>query len=118
MKVGWFSSCMVVICAASFAPAQGEEPAALHASMQVLVVTTQDWNAVDGILQAYERPQARKRWKAVGGPIPVVVGKNGLGWGVDWRRPAMRDGAERAIPSRLGQSSTKAMVNRRRESSA
>ncbi len=82
MKVGWFSSCMVVICAASFAPAQGEEPAALHASMQVLVVTTQDWNAVDGILQAYERPQARKRWKAVGGPIPVVVGKNGLGWGV------------------------------------
>ena len=54
MKVGWFSSCMVVICAASFAPMRGEEPAALHSSMQVLVVTTQDWNGVDGILQAYE----------------------------------------------------------------
>ena len=79
MKIGWISGCVVALCAAS--PAHGGEPAALRTSTQILVVTTQDWNGVEGTLQAYERPQARKKWKAVGGPIPVVVGKNGLGWG-------------------------------------
>jgi D-alanyl-D-alanine dipeptidase len=79
MKFGWLYSCVVAVCAASLA--QGGEQAALHNSTQILVVTTPDWNAVDGTLQAYERPRARKKWKAVGAPIPVVVGKNGLGWG-------------------------------------
>ena len=68
-----------MLCAASLA--HGGEPAALRASTQILVVTTQDWNGVEGTLQAYERPQARKKWKAAGSPIQVVVGKNGLGWG-------------------------------------
>jgi D-alanyl-D-alanine dipeptidase len=81
MKVGWISSCIVAVCAAWFAHAQGQEPAALHASMQVLMVTTADWSGVDGVLQAYERPGAHLKWKAVGGPIPVAVGENGLGWG-------------------------------------
>ncbi len=72
---------MVALCAALLAQAQSQEPAALRASTQVLIVTTADWNAVEGTLQAYERPQAHKKWKAVGGPIAVVVGKKGLGWG-------------------------------------
>ena len=79
MKIGWLCSCIVAVCAASLA--QGHEPTALRASTQIVVVTTQDWNGVDGVLQEYERPKARKKWKAVGAPIPVVVGKNGLGWG-------------------------------------
>ena len=79
MKVGWLCSCMVAVCAASLV--YGGEPAALRASTQILVVTTQDWNGVDGTLQAYERPQARKKWKAMSEPISVVVGKKGLGWG-------------------------------------
>jgi D-alanyl-D-alanine dipeptidase len=83
---------MVALCAASLA--QGGEPAALRESTQVLVVTTPDWNAVEGILQAYERPGARKRWKAVGAPIPVVVGKNGLGWGAGVAADARRRGAD------------------------
>jgi D-alanyl-D-alanine dipeptidase len=84
---------MVAVCAASLA--HGGEPAALRASTQILVVTTQDWNGVDGTLQAYERPQARKKWKAVGEPISVVVGKKGLGWGagVASAREAGRRGA-------------------------
>ena len=93
MKVGWLCSCMVAVCAASLA--HGGESAALRASTQILVVTTQDWNGVDGTLQAYERPQARKKWKAVGEPISVVVGKKGLGWGagVASAREAGRRGA-------------------------
>jgi len=53
----------------------------LHASTQMLVVTTADWNGIEGTLQAYERPQARKKWKAAGDPIQVVIGKKGLAWG-------------------------------------
>jgi D-alanyl-D-alanine dipeptidase len=81
MKVDWICGCMVALCAALPALAEGKQPAALHASTQILVVTTENWNGVDGTLQVYERPEARKKWKAVGAPIPVVVGKNGLGWG-------------------------------------
>jgi D-alanyl-D-alanine dipeptidase len=93
MKIGWISGCVVALCAASLALAQGSRPAALRASTQILVVTTQDWNGVDGTLQMYERPHARRKWKAVGDAIPVVVGKNGLGWGAgvapeDGRRAA------------------------------
>jgi D-alanyl-D-alanine dipeptidase len=80
MKIGWIFGCVVALCAASLALAESKQPA-LRASTQVLVVTTQDWNGVAGTLQAYERPRARKRWKAVGDSISVVVGKKGLGWG-------------------------------------
>jgi D-alanyl-D-alanine dipeptidase len=82
MKFGWFFCCAVLVGMASVGSARGQEPAALRSSMQILVVTTQDWNAVDGVLQAYERPVAGKKWKTVGEPIAVVVGENGLGWGV------------------------------------
>jgi D-alanyl-D-alanine dipeptidase len=53
----------------------------MRPSTQILVVTTADWNAVPGTLQRYERLNARKKWKKVGLPIPVVVAKKGLGWG-------------------------------------
>lgn len=97
MKIGWFPSCMAAICMVSLAPAQGREPAALHASTQILVVTASDWNGVDGRMQAYERPRADKKWKAVGAPIPVVVGKNGLGWGVGVASDAGRRAASGPI---------------------
>lgn len=79
MKVGWICSCMVAGCAASLA--YGGEPAALRTSTQILVVTTQDWNGVEGTLQVYERLQEHKKWKTAGDTISVVVGKKGLGWG-------------------------------------
>jgi len=97
MKIRCFSVCMVALCAASLA--HGGELAALRTSTQILVVTTQDWDGVAGTLQMYERPQARKKWKAAGDPIPVVVGKKGLGWGagVASAREAGRRGADGPI---------------------
>lgn len=62
-------------------PARGAEPHALAASTQIIVVTTSDWNAMEGHLQRYERATPHKKWRAVGEPISVVAGKNGLGWG-------------------------------------
>jgi D-alanyl-D-alanine dipeptidase len=81
MMSRWIIGCVVALCAASLALAKSSEAAALRASTQILIVTTQDWNAASGTLLVYERPLARKKWKAAGSPIQVVVGKNGLGWG-------------------------------------
>jgi L,D-peptidoglycan transpeptidase YkuD (ErfK/YbiS/YcfS/YnhG family) len=46
---------------------------------QMMLVVTKDWQAVDGQLQRFEF--AAPSWQAVGPPIRVVVGRNGLGWG-------------------------------------
>jgi hypothetical protein len=61
--------------------ASAREPKAIESSTELLVVTTADWNAVDGKLQRYERTHPGEKWHPVGEAITVVVGKNGLGWG-------------------------------------
>ena len=55
---------------------------ALARSTQMIVVTTSDWNAVAGRLQQYERATVDEKWRPVGGPISIVVGRNGLAWGI------------------------------------
>lgn len=54
-------------------------------SEQMVLVTTKDWNAVQGRLQRYER--TGKNWKAVGDAFDVVVGRNGLAWGTGLHEP-------------------------------
>jgi L,D-peptidoglycan transpeptidase YkuD (ErfK/YbiS/YcfS/YnhG family) len=55
---------------------------ALGSSTQLIVVTTSNWNTVEGRLQRYERDTTQAKWRPVGKPISIVVGKNGLGWGI------------------------------------
>ena len=81
MKLNRFPVCTILFSLALPLPARAREPQSLRASTQLLIVTTDDWNAVPGLLQRFERPTPRNRWKPVGSPIPVVVAKNGLGWG-------------------------------------
>ena len=50
-------------------------------SRQAVVVTTKDWNAVQGLAQLFERRTTKSKWSVVGVPFPVVVGKNGSAWG-------------------------------------
>jgi D-alanyl-D-alanine dipeptidase len=50
-------------------------------STQMIVVTTPDWNTVQGRLRRYERAKSGATWRPVGEAIPIVVGKNGLAWG-------------------------------------
>ena len=50
-------------------------------SLQAFVVTTKDWSAVQGKAQLFERKSTKAKWKAVGEPFAVVVGRNGLAWG-------------------------------------
>lgn len=49
-------------------------------SSQLLVVTTKNWDAKNGTLQRYVKSDGN--WKKEGKPINVILGRNGLGWGV------------------------------------
>ena len=54
-------------------------------SQQIVLVTTEDWNAVQGSLQRYERKG--KEWKPVGDAFDIVVGRSGLAWGTGLHEP-------------------------------
>jgi D-alanyl-D-alanine dipeptidase len=47
-----------------------------------VLVLAPNWNSTTGTLRAFERASARGEWKLRGNAIPVVLGKNGLGWGL------------------------------------
>jgi D-alanyl-D-alanine dipeptidase len=51
-------------------------------SLQMLLVVTDGWDEVPGVMRRYERSGVRAPWRAVGAEIPVVVGASGLGWGI------------------------------------
>jgi D-alanyl-D-alanine dipeptidase len=77
-------ACLAVCLAALLAqPATAHgKTKPLQSSTQILLVTTPDWNAVDGAMQRYARSRPGQRWKAVGEPVAIVVGKSGLAWGL------------------------------------
>jgi D-alanyl-D-alanine dipeptidase len=51
-------------------------------STQLIVVATSNWGAVTGQLQRFERITVNEPWRPFGEPIPIVVGRNGMGWGI------------------------------------
>jgi D-alanyl-D-alanine dipeptidase len=71
-----------LLCLLLVADTRAAEPDPFAQSTQMIVVTTSDWKAVDGRLVRYERTTPHELWRTVGEPIPIVVGKNGLGWGI------------------------------------
>lgn len=50
-------------------------------SSQMILVITDSLKAVQGTLFRFEKDKSGKEWKPAGEKIPVVLGKNGLGWG-------------------------------------
>jgi L,D-peptidoglycan transpeptidase YkuD (ErfK/YbiS/YcfS/YnhG family) len=50
-------------------------------SLQAVVVTTKEWNAIQGKAQLFERKTVKSSWKEIGKSFAVVVGKNGMAWG-------------------------------------
>lgn len=71
----------VLICLATRAHSYSRQRDPMQSSTEMVVVTTPDWNAAQGMLRRYERTAAGKKWKLVGEPITVMIGKNGLAWG-------------------------------------
>ncbi len=62
-------------------PIPPKPPIPYSKSLQAVVVTTKDWSSVEGRAQLFERKSAKAKWKAIGEPFAVVVGRNGLAWG-------------------------------------
>lgn len=50
----------------------------LEDALQAVVVTTRDWNAVQGTAQLFERKTLNAKWIAAGESFPVVIGKDGF----------------------------------------
>jgi D-alanyl-D-alanine dipeptidase len=83
VKLMYFCMGMLIGAAGIVAvSAQAAEPGALVQSTQMIVVTTPDWNAVQGTLQRYDRPHPQDDWRPAGEPIAIVVGEKGMGWGI------------------------------------
>ncbi len=63
------------------APETPKSKAPFERSLQAVVVTTKDWDAVTGTAAIFARKDAKGDWKQDGESFPVVVGANGLAWG-------------------------------------
>ena len=83
------SSCLACRAVLALAPAsvlaqpvaaQSNPQQRLAAALQLIVVTTANWDAVEGTLQRYERREPRGPWNPVGAPVVIVVGEKGMGW--------------------------------------
>ncbi len=72
---------LLLASAASLGQSAEAPKFALPGARQLLLVKTENWQAVNGVLQRYERRDAHSDWRRVGVPIAVVVGRNGLAWG-------------------------------------
>jgi L,D-peptidoglycan transpeptidase YkuD (ErfK/YbiS/YcfS/YnhG family) len=64
----------------------------LIASEQLIVVITKELNATSGSMQRYEK---EKGWRKVGDEIPVILGRNGLGY-ADQKNPLKNEGDGRS----------------------
>ncbi len=80
---------MALIVPVVWLRAQAQEPVweALAQSRQMVVVTARDWNTNAGSMQRFEFDL--RRWQAVGPRLPVVLGRNGLGWGIGLHPPGL-----------------------------
>ncbi len=70
-------------------------PEAMTRSGQLILVITNDWDAVDGEMRRYERSLVNKQWgewKAVGEKTPIVAGRNGMAWGKGLHGDVIGDG--------------------------
>ena len=76
-------------------PVSGAQPIAPEWAAdgtQMVVVTTPDWQAPAGRLQAFERRQGQ--WHSAGLDFTVSIGKNGAGWGLGLH-DSQNDGPEK-----------------------
>jgi len=76
---------LIFTLAALILPASvfSQQRAANKNALQAVVVTTKNWNVLQGRARMFERATVKSDWKAVGMSFPVVVGKNGLAWSDD-----------------------------------
>ena len=74
--------CILALAFAASAQIKKAEPPAVKPdfgkSLQIVVVVTKDWNAIEGRARMFERSNTSSKWKADGEDFAVVVGRSGL----------------------------------------
>lgn len=73
-------TCLTINVAEAAKKAKKKPLNPLKNSKQVIMVITGGWHSKEGMMQRFEFQ--KKEWKPVGTAVQVVVGKNGLGWGI------------------------------------
>jgi D-alanyl-D-alanine dipeptidase len=71
---------LVVLSLAS--PALAKRFKVPKGSRQLVLVTADSWGSQKGTLTRWERPPSGYKWKQVGTPFEVSLGRAGLGWGL------------------------------------
>lgn len=54
----------------------------MESHLQLLVVTTNSWDEKNGSMRLFEKANQDESWILISEPIPVVVGKSGMAWGI------------------------------------
>ncbi|MFH1212905.1 MAG: L,D-transpeptidase family protein [Candidatus Neomarinimicrobiota bacterium] len=57
----------------------------LNNCRQLVVVVTPHWEASQGILYRFTRNEVYDDWQPVTNPVPVILGRSGMGWGRGFR---------------------------------
>lgn len=58
----------------------------LSNATQLVVVTTPGWDSTTGELRRFVRDDVQSAWRRDGKVVPIVVGRMGLAWGVEFDR--------------------------------
>lgn len=64
----------------------------IEAVRQLVLVTANDWDSTTGVMRRFERRDRSTKWIAVGAPVPVNLGRSGLGWGRGLHGDALGEG--------------------------
>jgi L,D-peptidoglycan transpeptidase YkuD (ErfK/YbiS/YcfS/YnhG family) len=70
---------LLLLMVAMTAPAASNP---LRDSRQCVLIVAPNWSSTTGMLRSFERASTIGEWKMRRKAIPVVLGKNGLGWGL------------------------------------
>ena len=66
--------------------------APLGAARQLVLVTAAEWSSTTGSLQRFQKETTASPWVSAGAPIPVNLGRGGLGWGRGLHGEAVGEG--------------------------
>src|SRR5215204_5314235 len=67
----------------------------LDGARQMVLVVTPGWDSTAGTLRRYARDSDADAWRAIGGVVPIVVGRTGVAWDESQVRPAAGEPAKR-----------------------
>lgn len=95
-----FCTLLLMTTAAALA---GENGSPIPSSCrQLVLVVTPSYESTHGSLYKFQREKNSSAWKEVGEPVPIVVGRSGLGWGeglhanIPAQQPLKREGDGRS----------------------